>query len=185
MQRFLSATLFALVCLVIASPASARHRHATHLRHHQQEYVTQLSVGDSWYASDSRYGAIPSVYQPIRERHYGPILDAHGDRAVASDEGHYLPHPAGCPHTAFCGCGSSVRIFGHPVRSLYLAANWLKYPRTMPAPGMVAARHGHVFVIEQVNGDGTVIASDYNSGGHMSRRHAVSLRGYTVVNPNS
>ena len=97
---------------------------------------------------------------------------------------HYLSHPGGCPHSAFCGCGASVRIFGHPVRSLYLAANWLRYPRATPSPGMVAARHGHVFVIERVNGDGTVVASDYNSGGHMSRMHTVSLRGYVVVNPH-
>ena len=182
MPRLICAAMAFLCVLVIATPASARHRHSTHLRHHQQEYVTQLTVGDAWIASDSRYGAIPSVEHP--KRHHGPTLDAHGNRAVASDEGHYLPHPAGCPGSQFCGCGASVRVFGHPVRSLYLAANWLRYPRTSPAPGMVAARHGHVFVIEQVNGDGTVIASDYNSGGHMSRRHAVSLRGYTVVNPN-
>ena len=183
MQRLIRATLVFFAVLLVSTPAFARHRHSTHLRHHQHKYVSQLTVGDSW-ASDPRYGAIPSVEQPRRERHHGPTLDAHGNRAVAYDEGHYLPHPAGCPGSAFCGCGASVRVFGHPVRSLYLAANWLRYPRTSPAPGMVAARHGHVFVIEQVNGDGTVIASDYNSGGHMSRRHAVSLRGYTVVNPN-
>jgi hypothetical protein len=90
--------------------------------------------------------------------------------------------PAGCPH-AFCGCGASIRVFGHIVPGLNLASNWLRFPRTAPAPGMVAARRGHVFVLEQhVEGD-TWMAYDANSGGHATRIHARSLRGYAVVNP--
>jgi len=95
-----------------------------------------------------------------------------------------VPHPAGCPRIAFCGCGASVRIFGHPVRDLYLAANWGRFPRANPAPGMAAYRNHHVFVIEQVNGDGTVVAYDANSGGHATRIHTISLHGYRVVDPN-
>jgi hypothetical protein len=50
---------------------------------------------------------------------------------------------------------------------------------------MVAARHGHVFVLEQhIEGD-TWMAYDANSGGHATRIHARSLRGYTVVNPHA
>src|SRR5262249_46748318 len=52
--------------------------------------------------------------------------------------------PAGCPRS-FCGCGAAVRVFGRVVPELNLAANWLRFPRTAPAPGMVAARRGHVF----------------------------------------
>jgi hypothetical protein len=90
--------------------------------------------------------------------------------------------PAGCPRS-FCGCGASIRVFGHIVPGLNLAANWLRFPRTAPAPGMVAARRGHVFVLEQhVEGD-TWMAYDANSGGHATRLHARSLRGYAVVNP--
>jgi hypothetical protein len=90
--------------------------------------------------------------------------------------------PAGCPRS-FCGCGASIRVFGHIVPGLNLAANWLRFPRTAPAPGMVAARRGHVFVLEQhVDGD-TWMAYDANSGGHATRLHARSLRGYAVVNP--
>ena len=77
-----------------------------------------------------------------------------------------------------------MRVFGHPVRELFLAANWLRFPAASPAPGMAAARHGHVFIIEQVNGDGTVEAYDPNSGGHQTRIHTVSLSGYRVVNPH-
>ena len=99
------------------------------------------------------------------------------------DSGSVVGHPSGCPARLFCGCGAAVRVFGTPRRDLWLAANWLRYPRAHPAPGMVAARHGHVFVIEQVLGNGNVIAYDANSGGGRTRIHQVSLRGYTVVNP--
>jgi hypothetical protein len=92
--------------------------------------------------------------------------------------------PAGCPRS-FCGCGASIRVFGRIVPGLNLASNWLRFPRTAPAPGMVAARRGHVFVLEQhVEGD-TWMAYDANSGGHATRIHARSLRGYTVVNPRA
>lgn len=92
--------------------------------------------------------------------------------------------PSGCPRS-FCGCGASLRVFGRIVPELNLAANWLRFPRTAPAPGMVAARHGHVFVLEaHVEGD-MWMAYDANSGGHATRIHARSLRGYTVVNPRA
>ena len=93
------------------------------------------------------------------------------------------PHPTGCPHIAFCGCGVSVRVFGHSIRSLWLAANWFKFPRTTPHAGAVAVRAHHVFYIEENYGDGTVLAYDPNSGGHLTRRHRVSLAGYTIVEP--
>jgi hypothetical protein len=90
--------------------------------------------------------------------------------------------PAGCP-SSFCGCGAALRVFGRIVPELNLAANWLRFPRTSPAPGMVAARRGHVFVLEQhLEGD-IWMAYDANSGGHATRMHARSLRGYTIVNP--
>jgi hypothetical protein len=90
--------------------------------------------------------------------------------------------PAGCP-SSFCGCGAALRVFGRIVPELNLASNWLRFPRTSPAPGMVAARHGHVFVLEQHLGGDVWMAYDANSGGHATRMHARSLRGYTIVNP--
>jgi hypothetical protein len=92
--------------------------------------------------------------------------------------------PAGCPRT-FCGCGAAIRVFGRIVPELNLAANWLRFPRTSPAPGMVAARRGHVFVLEQHLGGDMWMAYDANSGGHATRIHARSLRGYAVVNPHA
>lgn len=103
--------------------------------------------------------------------------------AIDSSQGHVVGgRPAGCPHS-FCGCGASIRVFGRIVPGLNLASNWLKFPRTAPAPGMVAARRGHVFVLEQHVGGDMWMAYDANSGRHATRIHARSLRGYTVVNP--
>lgn len=90
--------------------------------------------------------------------------------------------PAGCP-SSFCGCGASLRVFGRIVPELNLASNWLRFPRTSPAPGMVAARRGHVFVLEQHLGGDMWMAYDANSGGRATRLHARSVRGYTIVNP--
>jgi hypothetical protein len=91
--------------------------------------------------------------------------------------------PAGCPH-AFCGCGASLHLFGKIIPSLNLAANWLRFPRGAPAPGMAAVRSHHVFVLEQpINGD-LWLAYDANSGGGRIRLHPRSIAGYTVVNPH-
>ena len=96
-----------------------------------------------------------------------------------------VAHPAGCPRRAFCGCGAAVHVFGRPVRSLWLAANWFRFPRAAPAPGMAAVRRHHVFVLEQqIEGD-IWLAFDANSGRHMTRVHARSIAGYTIVNPKS
>ena len=101
----------------------------------------------------------------------------------------YMPsvvsHPRGCPARAFCGCGAAVRIFGKPVRALWLAANWFRFPRTSPSPGMVAVRRHHVFVLEQSLGGNTWLAYDANSGGHATRIHARSIAGYVIVNPRA
>ena len=91
--------------------------------------------------------------------------------------------PAGCPHR-FCGCGASLEVFGRIIPALNLAANWmLKFPRTSPAPGMVAARRHHVFVLKQHHAGNTWLVKDYNSGGGRTRLHLRSIAGYTIVNP--
>lgn len=94
-----------------------------------------------------------------------------------------VSHPAGCPSRAFCGCGASVRVFGRPVRELYLAAAWFQFPRTAPAPGAVAVRRHHVMVLEAPLGGGIWQVYDANSGGRGTRIHARSLVGYAIVRP--
>lgn len=102
-----------------------------------------------------------------------------------STSGTVVGHPPGCPSRAFCGCGVSVKVFGRPVRDLFLAANWLRrFPSASPGAGMVAARRGHVMYIMSYNGDGTALVYDPNSGGHRTRVHTRSLAGYRVVNPH-
>jgi len=93
-------------------------------------------------------------------------------------------HPSGCPRSAFCGCGAAVRVFGRPVRELWLAANWFKFPRSMPAPGMVAVRRHHVFVLEHQIEGGRWVVYDANSGHRQTRLHERSIAGYTIVNPH-
>lgn len=96
-----------------------------------------------------------------------------------------VAHPIGCPARAFCGCGAAVRVFGRPVRELWLAANWFRFPRAAPAPGMVAVRRHHVFVLEAHLGGGSWRVFDANSGHHATRIHARSIAGYTIVNPRA
>lgn len=105
--------------------------------------------------------------------------------------GRYVPdstvigsRPAGCPH-AFCGCEASLYKFHRIIPSLNLAWNWVrKFPRASPAPGMAAARSHHVMIlISQVSGSDWLV-HDGNSGGHRTREHVRSIRGYIIVNPN-
>jgi hypothetical protein len=85
--------------------------------------------------------------------------------------------PSGCPRR-YCGCGASLYIFGRIVPSLNLAANWLRFPRGIPAPGMVAARRGHVFVLERHIGGSVWQVYDANSGRHRTRVHPRSIAGF-------
>jgi hypothetical protein len=117
-----------------------------------------------------------------------PVRLARGVAAADTGGGiatQILPHPPGCPRRLFCGCGAAVKVFGAPIRALWLAANWFKFPPAAPAPGMVAVRRGHVFVIEAVVGPGRVVAYDANSGRGLTRRHVRSLAGYSVRNPRA
>lgn len=92
--------------------------------------------------------------------------------------------PAGCPRK-FCGCEASLYLFGKIDPYLNLAANWLRrFPRTSPAPGMAAARSGHVFVlVSHVEGKDWLV-HDGNSGGGLTRQHVRSIAGYQIVDPH-
>ena len=94
------------------------------------------------------------------------------------------PHPFPCPRVAFCGCGASVKVFGKPVRELYLARNWYRFPRSQPAPGTVAVRRHHVFVLLSPVSGSTWLVFDANSGGRKTRVHHRSIAGWAIVNPH-
>ena len=53
----------------------------------------------------------------------------------------------------------------------------------MPAPGMAAARRGHVFILKRHVSGNRWLVYDPNSGRGLTRIHVRSLAGYTVVNP--
>ena len=95
-----------------------------------------------------------------------------------------VAHPAGCPRTQFCGCGVSVRVYGHSVRSLWLAANWRRFPRAIPQPGTVAVfGWHHVAYIERMLTELIALVYDPNSGHHQTRIHPRSIAGATIVRP--
>lgn len=98
-----------------------------------------------------------------------------------------VEHPAGCPHRAFCGCGTAKYLLGKtPTEGgLAIAANWLNFPKAQCAPNMAAARHGHVFAIIKCLPGNKVLAYDPNGGKHKTYIHVRSLASYTVVNPRS
>ena len=90
--------------------------------------------------------------------------------------------PAGCPRH-YCGCGASLYLFGKISPALNLAANWLHFPRAAPAPGMVAARRGHVFVLKRHIRGKVWMVHDSNSGRGKTRVHPRSIAGFQVVDP--
>ena len=159
--------LVALICL-FATPTEARKQRV--------QPVQSSCYGFGCESSVSHGFAGPTAISHSRRQRSTP---------VEFSSTTMLPHPSGCPHRAFCGCGASIEVFGVIKRELMLAANWLKFPRTSPAPGMVAARRGHVFVLKRQIASGQWLVADYNSGGRRSRLHVRSLAGYSIVNPRA
>ena len=150
MIRTVILAALALVCA--ASNAEARQRHRTYLARPDCN-VTMPCEG---VAPSPRGEKIEGCR--VRCRSEGLHAARSGPRARRPRFG---CHPAGCPSRAFCGCGAAVRS---PIRSLWLAANWFKFPRAAPSAGMVAVRRHHVFVLEAYLGGDTWQVYDANSG---------------------
>jgi hypothetical protein len=183
----------ALACASLFILSSAADARPSHRHQHRQPHV-QLAHPDcnivfpcegvvnsprgEMIARKVGIGAPQKIYKPRASA--SPRA-----RVALVSETRLQPHPSGCPSRAFCGCGAAVRVFGSPVRSLWLAANWFKFPRAAPGAGMVAVRRHHVFVLEAHLDGGTWLAYDANSGGHATRLHARSISGYTIVNPHA
>lgn len=78
--------------------------------------------------------------------------------------------PTDCP-LLWCGCWLSKFIFGENKRDLWVAKNWLKFPKTTPRPGAVAVFNrkgggGHVGVVQSLDKNGNPIVK---SGNHSNR----------------
>ncbi len=181
-----------IACLFFAFPAQARHYHSHHGRHfarvHHAHHRQVVAVANPNC----------NIFQPCP----APLVSARGLRVVKAMGGlgeaapvraakiehrsEVVEHPAGCPRVAFCGCGAAVRLgLSAASRHLWLAANWFKFPRAAAAPGTVAVRRHHVFVLEADLGGGLWRVYDANSGGHATRIHARSIAGYTIVSPRA
>jgi len=104
-------------------------------------------------------------------------------RAVAYTSSVIGGRPAGCPYQ-YCGCYTSLQVFGRIIPSLNLARNWYQFPRTHHAAGMaeVIGNH-HVRYIEADLGGGRYRFRDGNSGRHLTRIVEGPPRGI-AVNPH-
>lgn len=149
--------------LIMSAPAEAKR-----VRHVQAQAQTETS----WF--DPQIVIQPAQMQRSLKRHAREIQVAIGSM---------LPHPSGCPRSAFCGCGAAVDLGLDPSKHM-MASSYYKYPRSSPASGMVGVRPHHVFVLKQHVGGNDWLVADYNSGGRQSRLHVRSISGYTIVNPH-
>ena len=193
-------TILALFTISQAEAHPRHHRH--HYRHHHVNPVVQgLGIGLAHMLATAKdpYSGPAYHYTPDRPgTGYPNLLDVPPQgwpltpkKPLARLVGRVLdrieeilPHPSGCPRTAFCGCGAASYLLGSPIRNLWLASNWFSFPRAAPGPGMAAVRRHHVMAIISYHGDGTATVYDANSGRHQTRIHQVSLRGYVIVDPH-
>ena len=126
-----------------------------------------------------------ALFFAVAQHAHGAPLRHHKRHAAQFVPGVIGGRPQGCPFR-FCGCEASLYLFNRIIPELNLAANWIrKFPRAHPAPGMAAARPGHVFVlIRQISGNEWLV-HDGNFGGHKTREHVRSIAGYVIVDPHS
>ena len=174
MLRIIAACL--LFCAFFSGPAEARHHRHHGARHHVQHHVQH-----------ARHHFKHHVRHAVRHhrKHVRSFAKSASPTRFVTAPATIVPNPAGCPSRAFCGCGAALRVFGHHVRDLWLAANWYRFPRSLPAPGTVAVRPHHVMVLEAELSPGIWQVYDANSGGHATRIHARPIAGYTIVQPHS
>lgn len=178
-MRYFLVAVFAF--LLSFSPAEAKHH--KHHRHHHHRHVAAQVVQPAFpplFGFFNNPISKPTEVAPVRRHRYA-AQRVH----YAVDHGQVIGgRPEGCP-SQFCGCGASLYLFHKIIPALNLAANWLRFPRAAPAPGMAAARPGHVMVlVSHVEGDVWQVY-DANSGGHMTRLHERSISRFAVVDPHA
>lgn len=124
--------------------------------------------------------AVTFALTPAHARHHHHRYH----RSYSSNSGVVGGRPSGCPNQ-YCGCGSSIYLFGRIIPTLNLASNWFRFPRSYPAPRMAAVRPGHVMVLVEPRGGSNWLVYDSNSGSHLTRLHERSIAGYRIVNPHA
>jgi hypothetical protein len=164
--------LIAILAIAAAASADAKPKHA-----HRSNQNATLIVCDDRGCSDHAAPAPAETSRVARAQSHDYDIDANGNSVIVGSR------PSGCPYR-FCGCEASLYLFGEIRPYLNLAANWIrKVPRTPPAPGMAAARSGHVMVLMSHIEGSDWLVHDGNSGGGRTREHVVSIRGYVIVDP--
>ena len=111
----------------------------------------------------NKYDTRSTPTKSKQNRHKGEYVIA----VHAGEEG--SGRPVDCPR-AWCGCWLSKQIFGENHRNLWVAKNWLKFPRTTPRVGSIAVMSrrggGHVGVVVDFDEEGNPILK---SGNHNQR----------------
>ena len=170
MKRILGAFM-AILCLVIMTTPSEARKYKAKVQPPQEFCLFGLCQ-------------VHAQEQPLRgaRSNNGPKASSSGVT--------YLSHPNGCPRRLFCGCGAAVKLFGKPIRDLWLVAEWRRrFPQASASQGMAALRGrrggGHIVVLDRHVSGSTWMVYDYNSGGRRSRYHARNIAGYYIVNPHA
>jgi hypothetical protein len=184
------ATVAATISFNVSPAEARRHHHHHHYRHHHYAKHPHIRNDVASHCTPNNDGKLvcagndAGVVTTVRR---GARYTSSVAHEVADRVQRIVAHPAGCPRTLFCGCGVSVRVWGHPVRKYYLAANYRAFPSAQPGSGMVAWRWGHAVYIESYIGGPKRLALVYdpNSGHHQTRVHVRSLNGFHVVNPKA
>jgi hypothetical protein len=186
----------ALILLGLVSSAEARHRHPASGLHPMCNITmpceipatvaavreTQRVARGKYVARQMGFGGVAPQRHALRVQHVSRQIPAPAARYA---DARIVEHPAGCPSRAFCGCGAAVRLLGAPIRALWLAANWFKFPRTTPAPDTAGVRRHHVIALIEHRHGNVWLVYDANSGGHATRIHEVDISRYTIVNPRT
>lgn len=167
---------------------SARRHYRRHIKRYRThtariratEKPTHAFYGGPGYPGGPTYG-----YATTDSRYENRTRTA---RRLSSDSSVVGGRQPGDPR-AYCGAEAVryiYRVAASAKRDLWLAANWIrKFPRTQPAPGMAAARRGHVMVLISHQGGNNWLVHDGNSGRGMTREHVRSIAGFVVVNPHA
>lgn len=185
-----------MIAILLAVPLMLTATNADAKRHHHRHHTPQSGsfvASDAWDAN-----ANPAYSAPRAQRAAGgyrayaslePVSYPQSKRThqrASNELGENVLHgrPSGCPHR-YCGCEASIYLFGSIRKELNLASNWYrKFPAASPAPGMAAARSGHVMVLVRHISGSEWLVHDGNSGYGMTREHVRSIRGYRIVNPH-
>ncbi len=168
-----------LLILTVQAEARQHHRAFVHQTSSHHSYVHHSYSHHSYtHHSYFRRAYVHGGYGMQNFRQAWAMASPAGQERVVGGR------PSGCPNR-FCGCEASLYKFGRIIPELNLASNWRRFPRAAPSQGMAAVRSGHVMILESQVSGSIWNVHDGNSGGHVTREHARSIAGYTIVDPSA